>query len=317
MKMVDQSQVSPDFPMSTLLEAFGTNLEFSRDLAPLTSFKTGGPAKYFLSVSSVDEAVRSIRAVKRLQMPYFIMASGSNLLVSDEGFDGLVIKMDIAGLKKISDTEIESGAGEELMALVSFATASSLSGLEFAAGIWGTVGGAVYGNAGAFGGEIGSVLTTITAVGDDGRPKDLTAEECGFSYRHSALKESRDIIVQARFKLAHGEPEKIQARVDEILASREGKHPNQGRSAGCFFKNIPDPEQEHGKLAAGKLLEEAGAKELKVGGARVFEKHANIIVNSGNASSKDIRKLADMMKKRVLDRFGIELQEEVQQLGRF
>ena len=317
MKMVDQSQVSTDFPMTTLLEAFGTNLEFSRELAPLTSFKTGGRAKYFLSVESVDEAIRSIKAVKKLKLPYFVMASGSNLLVSDEGFDGLVIKMDIKGLRKLSDTEIESGAGEDLMSLVNFATASSLSGLEFAAGIWGTVGGAVYGNAGAFGGEIGSVATTITVVGDKGDPGDLTADQCGFSYRHSALKDTREIIVRARFRLVPGEPQKIQARVDEILAAREGKHPTQGRSAGCFFKNIPDPKEEHGKLPAGRLLEEAGAKELRVGDARVFEKHANIIVNSGHASSKDIRQLADMMKKRVFDRFGIELQEEVQQLGRF
>ncbi len=303
--------------MTVLLEAFGTNLEFSRDLAPLTSYKTGGRAKYFLSVGSVDEAVRSIKAVKRLKIPHFVMASGSNLLVSDEGFDGLVIKMDITGRQKISDTEIESGAGEELMALVDFATSSSLTGLEFAAGIWGTVGGAVYGNAGAFGGEIGAIVTTITVVDDNGQPKILTADECGFSYRHSALKNSTDIIVSARIQLSGGDPEKIQAKVDEILAAREGKHPNEGRSAGCFFKNIPDPKEEHGKLPAGRLLEEAGAKDLKVGGARVFDKHANIIVNSGNASSKDIRQLADMMKKRVFDRFGIELQEEVQQLGRF
>jgi UDP-N-acetylmuramate dehydrogenase len=154
-------------------------------------------------------------------------------------------------------------------------------------------------------------------VGDDGRTKILSTEDCGFSYRHSALKESSDIIVTARFKLTPGDRDKIQARVDEILAAREGKHPVEGRSAGCFFKNIPDPDAEHGKLPAGRLLDEAGAKELKVGGARVYEKHANIIVNSGNASSKDIRQLADMMKKRVFDRFGVELQEEVQQIGRF
>jgi len=317
MKMVDQSQVSANFSMTTLLEAFGTNLEFSRDLAPLTSFKTGGRARYFLSVGSVDEAVRSIKAVRRLSIPHFVMASGSNILVSDEGFDGLVIKMDITGMQKLSDTEVESGAGDELMALVNYATASSLSGLEFAAGIWGTVGGAVYGNAGAFGGEIGTIVTTITVVDDEGRIRTMTGDECGFSYRHSALKDGRDIIVSARFRLSEGDPTTIQAKVDEILAAREGKHPNQGRSAGCFFKNIPDPKEEHGKLPAGRLLEEAGVRELSVGGARVFDKHANIIVNSGDASSKDIRQLADMMKKRVFDRFGIELQEEVQQLGRF
>ena len=317
MKMVDESRVSADFPMTTLLEAFGTNLEFSKELAPLTSFKTGGRAKYFLSVESVDEAVRSIKAARKLEIPYFVMASGSNLLVSDDGFEGLVVKMDIKGLKVLGDSEVESGAGEDLMALVNFATKSSLTGLEFAAGIWGTVGGAVYGNAGAFGGEIGSLITSVTVVGDDGSLRTLSRSDCGFSYRHSALKEGNDVIVAARVKLALGESKAIQSKVDEILAAREGKHPHDGRSAGCFFKNIPDPKEEHGKLPAGKLLEEVGAKELSVGGARVFEKHANIIVNTGNASSKDIRQLADIMKQRVLDRFGIELQEEVRQLGRF
>ncbi|MCP4686286.1 MAG: UDP-N-acetylmuramate dehydrogenase [bacterium] len=303
--------------MSALLEAFGTNLEFSRALAPLTSFKTGGRARYFVSVGSADEAVRAIKAVKRLKIPCFVMASGSNLLVSDEGFDGIVIKMDVTGLQKTSETEVDSGAGEDLMALVDLATASSLTGLEFAAGIWGTVGGAVYGNAGAFGGEIGAIVTRITVVDDSGQIKTMTADDCGFAYRHSALKDDRFVIISARFGLTEGDSSVIQARVDEILAAREGKHPTGGRSAGCFFKNIPDPKEEHGKLPAGRLLEEAGAKELRVGGASVFDKHANIIVNSGNASSKDIRQLADMMKKRVFDRFGIELQEEVRQLGSF
>lgn len=317
MKMVDESPVSDDFPMTTLLEAFGTNLEFSKELAPLTSFKTGGRARYFLSVESVDEAVRSIKAARRLNIPYFVMASGSNLLVSDEGYDGLVIKMDIKGLATHPNAEVEVGAGEQLMTLVNFATTSSLTGLEFAAGIWGTVGGAVYGNAGAFGGEIGNLITSVTVVSDDGSRKVLSQSECGFSYRHSALKDGRDVIVAVRLKLTPGDPEATQTRVNEVLAAREGKHPNDGRSAGCFFKNIPDPKEEHGKLPAGRLLDQVGAKELSVGGAKVFDKHANIIVNTGDASSKDIRQLADIMKQRVLDRFGIELEEEIRQLGRF
>ncbi len=303
--------------MRTLIEGFGTNLEFGRPLAPLTSYRTGGPARLFLQVESVDEVVRAVTSARRLEVPFFIMGSGTNLLVSDEGYDGLVIRVDIQGLSARSDTELECGAGDQLQALVDFATARSLTGLEFAAGIWGTVGGAIYGNAGAFGGEIGSVVSEITLVDGEGTVKTVPADYCQFAYRHSRLKELDETIVSARFGLRPGSAEEIQGRVDEIIRQREGKHPVDGCSAGCFFKNIPDETQEHGKLPAGRLLDEIGAKEMSVGGAKVFERHANIIVNTGTATSKDIRQLADILKKKVNDRFGIDLQEEVRQLGRF
>jgi UDP-N-acetylmuramate dehydrogenase len=315
--MVEQPGVSPKYPVSALIEAFGSNLEFSRDLAPLTSFKTGGPARYFLAAEEPEEIVRAVKAAERLKIPHFLMGSGSNLLVSDDGFEGLVIRVNVLGLKMLSETEIECGAGEELMDLVNYATENSLTGLEFAAGIWGTVGGAIYGNAGAFGGEIGSILTHATLVDRQGKMREVEPGELGFNYRHSVLKETREIVVQARLKLSPGDRKAVQARVDEILSARAERHPVDGLSAGCFFKNIPDPEEKYGKLPAGRLLEEIGAKGMSVGGARVYEKHANIIVNSGDATAKDIRQLADILKKKVRDKFGIDLQEEVQHLGRF
>ena len=314
--MVEQPTVSPNLPDSELIEAFGSNLEFSKELAPLTSFKTGGPARYFLTVRSVEEVIRVVKAADRLKIPVFVMGGGSNLLVSDEGFDGLVIRPEIFGLKVIGKTEVESGGGELLSSLVNFATEHSLAGIEFAAGIWGSVGGAIYGNAGAYGGEIGYVLRQAVLVDRSGCLKTVTSDYLQFDYRFSHLKETREIVVSATFSLSSGNRSDIEKRVREILSQRAERHPAE-RTAGCFFRNIPDDTRAHGKLPAGRLLEEAGVKNLRVGGARVYEKHANIIVTTDHATSKDIRQLADIMKKKVQDRFGIELQEEIQQLGSF
>ncbi|HUV31253.1 MAG TPA: UDP-N-acetylmuramate dehydrogenase [Acidobacteriota bacterium] len=315
--MVEQPSVSPDIPIAALVAAFGPNLQFARDLAPLTSFKTGGRARYFVSANTAGEIARAVVGAGRLGIPFFLLGGGSNVLVSDEGFGGLVIKVDVRGMKLLPGHAIESGAGEDLMTLVDFATANSLTGLEFAAGIWGSVGGAICGNAGAFGGEIGSVVAEITLVDRQGEIKTVTPEYCRFGYRDSLLKSTGEVVVTVRLRLEPGEPSAIRSRVDEILNQREIRHPVTGKSAGCFFKNIPDPSQPNGKLAAGKLLEEAGAKDLSVGDARVFDLHANIIVNDGEATSKDIRALADKMKESVSRKFGIELQDEVIQVGEF
>jgi UDP-N-acetylmuramate dehydrogenase len=315
--MVEQLSVRRDLPIASLLSAFGPNLEFAKDLASYTSFKTGGKARYFISAETPGEVAKSVRAARKLGIPCFLLGGGTNVLVADEGYDGVIIKVDIKGLSLLSDTEIDCGAGEELMALVDFATANALAGLEFAAGIWGTVGGAIYGNAGAFGSDIGSTVSSVTLVDREGEEKTVTPEYCRFGYRDSYLKTTKEVILKAVFKLTAGDPSAIRARVDDILRTRAEKHPVDGKSAGCFFKNVPDLSQPRGKLAAGQLLDEVGAKGLQVGGARVFDKHANIIVNTGGATSKDIRNLADIMKKKVIDKFGISLEEEVVQIGNF
>jgi len=317
MKPVEQPTVSSSVPHATLLGAFGPDLKFGHPLAQLTSFRTGGDAKYFLGVQTVEEVVRAILAARRLSLQYFVIGGGTNLLVSDEGYDGLVIRVEVTGKSLVSPTEIECGAGESLIELVDYAAENSLAGMEFAAGIWGTVGGAIAGNAGAYGGEIGSVINSLVLVDESGEIKTVGPEYCRFAYRHSRLRETGEVVISARFKLRLDAQKQIRRRVQDILTSREDKHPTQGLSAGCFFRNIPDPEEPHGKLAAGRMLDEVGAKQLRVGGAHVYEKHANIIVNDGNATSKDIRQLADIMKKKVLERFGVELHEEVRLLGRF
>jgi UDP-N-acetylmuramate dehydrogenase len=201
--------------------------------------------------------------------------------------------------------------------VVDFASECSLTDLEFAAGIWGTVGGAVYGNAGAFGSQVGSVLKYAELVDMDGNIRAETRDYFRFAYRHSILKETGEIVTEACFELKDGEQSEIKSRVDDIRQLRSHKHPLTPCSAGCFFKNVEDSSRPGGKLAAGKLLDDIGAKKISIGDAGVFEKHANILVNNGKAKSKDIRQLADILKEKVRQKFDIELQEEIICLGDF
>lgn len=314
--MPEQVSVAQDLS-AALFSTFGPQFQGNKSLAPLTSYKTGGPARYFVLAHSAEDISKAITLAKQYKTDFFLLGGGSNLLISDEGFDGLIIKVDVRGLSRLPGNIIEVGAGEDLMALVNFATSESLTGLEFSAGIWGSVGGAIYGNAGAFGGEIGQITTEVVIVGRDGRIKTVGPDYCKFAYRDSYLKISKEVVVSVKLLLKPGDKKTIQAKVDEILELRETKHPNAGKSAGCFFKNIPDPREPYGKLPAGRLLEQVGAKGLSVGGAKVFDRHANIIVNASNATSREIRQLADIMKQRVFEKFGILLNEEVQQLGKF
>lgn len=315
--MVVQLSVSDNLPLGKLVATFGPNISCGVELAQFASYRTGGRAKYFIAVKSGEELARAIKGAKTLSLPYFILGGGTNILISDTGFDGLIIRIELTGMKLINETEIECHAGEALAGLVDFAAESGLSGLEFAAGIYGTVGGAIFGNAGAYGGEIGSIVETITVVDGQGKTHVLARADCGFDYRHSRFKESGEVIVSARLKLKAGEASKIRSETKSIIDTRLAKLPSNDHSAGCFFKNVPDASQPHGKLAAGKLLDDVGAKGLTVGEAAVSNDHANIIVNSGRATSKEIDQLADKLKKMVQERFGITLIEEVVRIGKF
>jgi UDP-N-acetylmuramate dehydrogenase len=298
------------------IASYGGPVERHVLLSAFTTFRTGGEADLFVEVMTTEELTRVIALVHETAIPYFVLGDGSNLLVSDEGYRGVIIRNRITGLTVQGNT-VTAGAGEPLDGLVDFATDHSLAGLEFAAGIWGTVGGAVYGNAGAFGSQIGSRLVRAEIVDGTGSVRVETHDYFQFAYRWSRLKETGEIVATAEFGLDPGENRVIAKRAEDIRRLRREKHPDRPCSAGCFFKNIEDPRQPGGKLPAGKLLEEAGAKSLHVGDAAVFEKHANIIINSGRATSKEIRQLADILKKRVKDRFGVELEEEVICLGHF
>ena len=300
-----------------LKNELGENLEFDRSLAEFTTFGTGGPARLFLEAKSVEGMIKAVTTANRLNLNYLVIGGGSNLLVSDSGYDGLIIRTAICGLKLQNETEIVCGAGEKLKSLVEFSIENSLSGLEFAAGIWGSVGGAVYGNAGAYGGDISQVLAEATLVDSEGLVKTVDSDYLQFGYRDSYLKTTGEIVVEVCLRLQKKEMKQIRDKVDSILKEREAKFPLADKSAGCIFKNIPDAESEHGKIPAGRLLEEVGAKSISVGDARVSQKHANVIVNAGNATSKDIRRLADKLKEKVFEKYGIMLQEEVIQIGDF
>ncbi|KAA3635434.1 MAG: UDP-N-acetylmuramate dehydrogenase [Calditrichaeota bacterium] len=296
---------------SELLNTLDGILETDKDLSQYSTFKTGGDADFFVEAKSVEDIKRAIRACTDNNLAYFVLGGGSNLLISDDGFRGMVIHVNMKELSLVDETSILCGAGVVLMDLVNFAAENSLTGLEFASGIWGSVGGAVFGNAGAYGGEVKDVITSVKLIDIQGNIKDVPPAYCQFEYRKSKLKESKEIVLEVLFKLSFGNKKEIVEKVNEIIDIRNKKHPVDGLCAGSFFKNIPDASQPHGKLPAGKLLEEVGAKELSVGGARVYEKHANIIVNDGTATSKDILNLADMMKKKVFEKFDILLEEEV------
>lgn len=314
--MTDKAAWDFDNSLKELKKRFGERVAAGRSLSDLNTFGTGGAARLFLEIRSAEELSEVVKVAAELGVPLFMLGGGSNVLVSDDGYDGFIIRNSIMGLG-CDGYRITCGAGEKLQSLVDFATENGLTGLEFAAGIWGTVGGAIFGNAGAYGGEIGSVLESALIVNKQGNARTEKAEYFGFSYRSSRLRKTGELLARARFALGEGDKEAIKSRVDEILLMREKKFPISRNSAGCFFRNIPDGSRKYGKLSAGKLLEEVGAKNMSFGGAHVFKNHANVLINDGSAKSEDIKRLADLLKARVKQKFGIELQEEVILLGNF
>jgi len=302
--------------LAALKSEFGDRIIPDKSLCNLNTFGTGGHARLFMEVERTEELANLVRISAGLRIPIFMLGGGSNVLVSDSGYDGLVIKNSIKGME-LSGRQITCGAGERLGDLIEFAADNDLSGLEFATGIWGTVGGAICGNAGAYGKEMGAVLESAELVDRQGNIRTELAQYFNYSYRWSRLKETGEFATRAKFALEMGNKEAILGKMDEIMAIRREKFPENLQTAGCFFKNVPDNSCEYGKLAAGKLLEEVGAKDLRCGSAAVYQKHANIVINEGCASSADIKRLADLMKLKVKERFGIDLREEVVLLGRF
>ncbi len=285
-------------------------------LSGLNTFGTGGSARLYAEVKTAEGLAAVVKEAASLKVPFFMLGGGSNVLISDRGYEGLIIKNAIKGFEVQGDY-IMCGAGEDLQDLIDFATEQGLTGLEFASGIYGTVGGAIYGNAGAYGSEIRNVMVSADLVDREG---NIRTEENGyfeFNYRTSKLKQTHEFVTRARFALKKGDKKAIKSKVEEIIAIRKEKLPLDKPSAGCFFKNIPDKTQEFGKLSAGKLLEQVGAKEASCGRAAVFNRHANILINNGSATSSEIRRLSQELKKRVKVKFGIDLQEEVILLGEF
>jgi len=278
-------------------------------LANHTTFKIGGPAKYFYQVKNFNEIVELVKIAKKAKMPYFILGGGSNILVSDKGFNGLVIKITSYELR-ITDCSIIVDAGILLNKLVDETVKAGLTGLEWATGIPGTVGGAVRGNAGAFNRSIADNIKSVKALKiPELRITDYGLQELKFGYKDSIFKHNKDIILSVEIKLRKGNKDKSKQIIKEHLAYRDKHQPLQFPSAGCIFKN---PEGKH----AGYLIEQCGLRGVKVGGAMISEKHGNFIINTGGAKARDVKKLINLCKEKVRKKFKLELEEEIEYLGR-
>lgn len=308
------------------------NIQENVILAPFTTFRIGGPAKFFVEVKDVEELKEALRFAKENKLEFFVLGGGSNVLVSDAGFDGLIIKIKFTEFNiDIENNEIEVGAGVFLVKVVKDSAENGLTGMEWAAGIPGTVGGAIRGNAGAFGGEMKDAIESVQVLDTETMDmKEMACAECAFKYRDSFFKSNpRLIILSAKIKLAAGNAEESRKKIQETIAGRIDRHPGGMGSAGSYFINpiVKNPEltaefeketgkkSKDGKLPAGWLIERAGMKGKKIGGAMVSPEHSNYIINVGSATAEDITALDSLIKQQVRDKFGVELQEEVQYLG--
>ncbi len=287
-------------------------------LGPFTTFHIGGPAEMFFEATNENDLVEIIAWARREKIPYFILGGGSNLVISDSGIPGLVIRnvASNADVIDIRNAKITVSTGRPLAYLVGLAYHQGFTGLETLAGIPGSIGGAIYGNAGAYGKCIGDLLEQAEVLTPEGKILQVDNKFFEFGYRTSQLKKSEHIVLNATFRLAPGNMELIHAQMADIIRQRHSKHPSyEIGSAGSFFKNLDPNPGESRRRAAGEVLEKAGAKNMSVGGACVYEKHANFIVNYGRATAADVKALALKMKNAVLQMFGIELHEEVVYVG--
>ena len=287
-----------------LLQA-GIPFRENEPLAAHCTFKIGGPAQLFVQPQTEQQLCSAAALCKEQAVRYYLLGNGSNILFADEGFAGVVI--DIAALG--SDIAVEgnmltAGAGVRLAALCRAALEHGLSGLEFAYGIPGTVGGAVYMNAGAYGGEMKDVLTVVRYLTAEGEVVQASAAELDLSYRHSIFEENGGCILSAQFALQPGNAADIRAKMDELMAKRADKQPLDKPSAGSTFKR---PKGHF----AGTLIDQCGLKGLTVGGAQVSEKHAGFLINRGGATFADMAELIRQVQQRVLEETGVTLEPEV------
>ena len=276
-----------------------------------TTFKVGGPAKYFVTVSTIEQLVKIIKCLRQMERDFFILGNGSNILVGDKGYDGVMItfgeslsKVDVLGQKVIAY------AGASLAMVAKSAAKEGLQGMEFASGIPGTIGGAIVMNAGAYGGEMKQVITKVTVVTYDGEILEIDNDAMEFGYRTSAIKKRPFVVVSAELLLQKGNVEEIQAKMSELNSRRREKQPLEYPSAGSTFKR---PEGNF----AGKLIMEAGLGGFRVGGAQISEKHCGFVINRDHATAEDIKILMQTVKETVNDKFNVTLEPEIIMVGQF
>lgn len=293
----------------SLIELAGNRVLPDEPMSRHTTFRIGGLADAFWTPRDTLELAAGLKLLKDSGVPVTVLGNGSNVLVLDKGIRGCVVSLGVpmADLS-IEGTLLTAGAGAILGTAASRAAAAGLTGLEFAAGIPGSIGGAIYMNAGAYGGEIKDITESVTALMPDGEMEKFTASDFAFGYRHSIFQENGAIIVSAEFRLAPGNSEKSFLQMRDIQAKRREKQPLEYSSAGSTFKRPPG-------FFAGALIDEAGLKGFTVGGAQVSEKHAGFVINKGGATAADVLNLMKVVGDRIYAAYGIPLEPEIKIIG--
>lgn len=277
-----------------------------------TTFRVGGPADWLVTPTEEEQIRDVLNLLRAEKVPYYVMGNGSNLLVGDKGYRGVIIQLgkNLSQIRMTEEGVLYAQAGALLSKIAAEAFAQSLTGFEFASGIPGTLGGAVMMNAGAYGGEMKHVLKDALALTADGELRVLPVEQMALGYRTSIFAQNGDIVLSAQIRLQPGNPEEIRAYMDELKEKRITKQPLEYPSAGSTFKR---PEG----YFAGKLIEDTGLRGFQVGGAQVSEKHCGFVINKGQATAADILSLIEQVSDRVEAKFGVRLEPEVKRIGEF
>ncbi|MCI5727872.1 MAG: UDP-N-acetylmuramate dehydrogenase [Clostridium sp.] len=283
-------------------------IEFNADMKQNTSFKVGGTADVLLCPKEYSQLQETVRICNENNIPFIVLGNGSNILVRDGGIREVVIKLTNINFLEISQNKIKAGSGVSLKEVSDFALENSLTGFEFACGIPGSVGGAVFMNAGAYNGEIKNVITQAEVLDREGNIKTLDREQLSFDYRKSNIMEQGYIVLSAVFTLEYGDKETIKSTIDDLTARREEKQPLEYPSAGSTFKRPKG-------YFAGKLIQDCELKGFTIGGAAVSEKHSGFVINKGNATAKDVLDVISHVQETVMQKFGVKLETEVRIIG--
>lgn len=280
------------------------NILLNEPMSKHTSFKTGGNAKLFVKAYSISEIKKVLKIVKENKIPLFILGNGTNLLVKDEGFDGIVLQIKLNDIN-IVDNIVTVDAGVKNAVLSNKVLEKSLTGFEFASGIPGTIGGAIKMNAGAYGNEMKDIVQEVTYIDFDGNVNTISNEQCEFEYRNSIFFKLNCVILQTKLKLEYGNKEEIQNKIKELAIQRKEKQPLEYPNAGSTFKRGED-------FITAKIIDECGLKGYSIGGAEVSQKHAGFIINKNNATSKDILDLIKYVQSTVKEKTGKEIKLEIE-----
>ncbi len=304
----------------TELKNYG-DLKLNSPFSKLTTFAVGGPAQYLVLVTDTQKLVALLNYLSGVGINYFIIGGGSNLLMPDEGIEGVTIKVQTTKIELIGNTIITE-AGAQLGAVLNWACKNSLAGLEWTIGVPGTVGGAVRGNAGAMGLDIAHSISKVE-IWRNGEVVEVTNSDCEFGYRESLFKFNKDVVLRTWFELQPGDRKEIMEKVQGYMKHRTGRYPRHP-SAGSFFKNIklakwpgdpkelPELFQQRGTVPVGWVMEQLNLKGLTIGGAKISDEHGNFIVNYNEAKQADVLKIVDIMKEKAYNKFKVELETEVE-----